>query len=90
MVEKKTFSPDWAVHPGEILAEHMEARGLSQAELARQAGLSRKLVCDIVHGRNPITARTAIRLERVFDIKAEMWLHMQNLWDLHQARKEAA
>jgi HTH-type transcriptional regulator/antitoxin HigA len=87
---REKFSPDWAVHPGEVLAEHMQARGLTQARLARQAGLSRKLVCDIVHGRNAITARTALRLERVLDLDAETWLRLQNMWDLHQARRGEA
>ena len=89
-MDKARFSPDWAVHPGEVLAEHMRANGLTQAQLARQAGLSRKLVCDIVHGNNPVTARTALRLEKVLDLSAESWLRLQNQWDLHQARQEQA
>ncbi len=84
------FAPDWAVHPGEVLQEHLEAREMSQAELARQADLSRKLICDIIHGRNPITAKTAVRLEKVLDIGAETWLRLQNQWDLHQARQAEA
>ncbi len=84
------FKPDWAVHPGEVLAEHMQARGMSQADVARATGLSRKLVCDIVHGRNAVTAKTALRLEKVFDLNAETWLRLQNLWDLHQARGSEA
>ncbi len=84
------FTPDWAVHPGEILEEHLEAKGLAQAELARQTGLSRKLICDIIHGRNPVTAKTALRLEQVLDLSAETWLHLQNQWDLHQARQTEA
>ncbi len=90
VAEKTDFSPDWAVHPGEILQEHLEAQGMTQAALARQAGLGRKLVCDIIHGRNPVTVRTAIRLEKVLPLRAETWLRLQNLWDLHQARKEEA
>lgn len=84
------FTPDWAVHPGEVLEEHIEARGMTQAELARATGLGRKLICDIIHGRNPVTAKTALRLERVLDLKAETWLQMQSLWDLHKARETEA
>lgn len=87
---KEQFSPDWAVHPGEILREHLQARGMSQSELARRTGLSKKLVCDIVHGRNPITAKTAVRFEKVFELSAETWLRLQNLWDLHMVRKAEA
>ncbi len=90
MTDTTPFTPDWAVHPGEILQEHLQARGMTQADLARATGLGRKLVCDIIHGRNPVTARTALRLEKALDLRAETWLHLQNLWDLHQARLQDA
>ena len=53
--------------PGEILAEiYLDPRGLSVTELAAAAGLSRKHVSNIIHGRASITAETAVRLGRVF------------------------
>lgn len=81
------WSPNWAIHPGEYLAEHLEARELSQAEFARLAQLTPKLVSTIISGRNPITAETAIRLERVLGVKAYIWTGLQAKWDLHQARQ---
>jgi len=88
--QRQKWMPDWAVHPGTILQEHLEARGLSQAELARLAGLSPKLVSTIINGGNPISAETAIRLERVLGLKAYIWASIQAKWDLFQARKAAA
>jgi len=82
------WSPDWAVHPGEHLAEYIESRGWSQAEFARLAGLTPKLVSTIVHGNNPVTAETALKLERVFGMKADIWTGLQADWELHQARQE--
>jgi HTH-type transcriptional regulator/antitoxin HigA len=82
-----SFNPDWATHPGEHLAEYLELYGLSQAELARRAGLTPKLVCTIVAGTNPITAPTALALERVFPRKAEFWMKLQTRYDLHQAKE---
>lgn len=81
------WSPDWAIHPGEYVAEHLEARELSQAAFARLARLTPKLVSTIINGRNPITADTAIRLERVLGVKAYIWTGLQAKWDLHQARE---
>jgi HTH-type transcriptional regulator/antitoxin HigA len=80
------WAPNWATHPGEHLAEHIEARGWSQGEFARLANLSPKLVSTIVGGKNPVTAETAIRLERVLGVKAYIWTGLQAKWDLHQAR----
>lgn len=84
---KEAWSPDWAVHPGEHLAEHIESRGWSQAEFARLADLSPKLVSTIIGGTNPVTAETALKLERVLGMKASIWTGLQADWDLHQARQ---
>lgn len=79
------WMPNWAIHPGALLEEHLEARGLSQAEFARLAGLTPKLVNTIIKGSNPVTAETVIRLERVLGLKAYIWTGIQARWDLFQA-----
>jgi HTH-type transcriptional regulator/antitoxin HigA len=86
---REAFEPDWALHPGEHLAEHIESRGWSQAEFARLADVSPKLVSTIVNGTNPVTAETALKLERVLGMKASIWTGLQANWDLHQARVPA-
>lgn len=90
MVEERNgWSPDWATHPGEHLAEYIEARGWSQAEFARLTDLTPKLVSEIVNGKNPVTPETAIKLERVLGLRDYIWLGLQRDWDLHQARQKA-
>lgn len=84
---KEEWAPDWAIHPGEHLAEHIEARGWSQAEFARLADLSPKLVSTIINGTNPVTAETALKLERVLGMKAYIWTGLQADFDLHMARQ---
>jgi HTH-type transcriptional regulator / antitoxin HigA len=86
---KREWTPNWAIHPGALLEEHLETRGISQAEFARLAGLTPKLVSTIIKGLNPVTAATAIRLERVLGLKAYIWTGIQARWDLFQARAEA-
>lgn len=83
------WSPNWATHPGEHLAEQLEARGWTQADFARLADLTPKLVSTIISGRNPVTPDTAIKLERVLGLKAEIWTRLQSNWDLHAARARA-
>jgi len=80
------WNPNWALHPGEHLDEHLEVRGWSQAEFARIAGLTKKHVSDIVNGKNPVTAATAIKLEHVLGMKAHIWTGLQADWDLFQER----
>jgi HTH-type transcriptional regulator/antitoxin HigA len=94
MSENSAWQPDWATHPGEHLEEYLEVRGLSQAEFARLAGMTPKLVSTIIKGANPVSPETAIKLEHVLGLKADIWLGLQKDWDLHAARrrenKEAA
>lgn len=86
-LQNEPLAPDWAIHPGEHLAEHIEARDWSQAEFARLADLSPKLVSTIISGSNPVTAETALKLERVLGMKAYIWTALQADWDLFQARQ---
>lgn len=86
--EDRSWSPNWATHPGEHLAEQIEARGWSQADFARLANLTPKLVSTIISGRNPVTPETAIKLERVLGLKAEIWTRLQANWDLFEARAQ--
>jgi HTH-type transcriptional regulator/antitoxin HigA len=89
-MSRSAWSPDWATHPGEHLAEQLEARGWSQAEFARRSGLSPKLVSTIISGRNPVSADTALKLEGVLDLQAHIWVGLQARFDLHQARRREA
>lgn len=83
-VERGSWTPNWATHPGEHLGEYIAANGWSQADFARLAGLTPKLISTIVGGRNPVTPETALRLERVLGVKAQVWLGLQGNWDLFQ------
>ena len=81
------FEPSWATHPGEHIAEYLEVNRWSQAELARRAGLTPKLVSEIVNQKNPVTPETALKLEQTLGLKAEIWMGIQTRWDLLQARR---
>ena len=77
------------LHPGQFLASRfLEPLGLSQEALARELGISRRRVNEIVNGRRGLTADTALRLAHYFKTGPELWLHLQAAWDLHLARAE--
>ncbi|MGO9483516.1 MAG: HigA family addiction module antitoxin [Rhodomicrobium sp.] len=86
---KETWTSNWATHPGEHLEEYLDARGLTQAQLARIAGLTPKLISEIINKKNPVSPETAIALERVLGLKAYIWTGLQANWDLFQARQRA-
>lgn len=76
------------IHPGEILADELEERGLTSAALARAMGVPENRVSQIVAGKRNITADTALRLSKCFGTSAEMWLGLQAAYELDLARSE--
>ena len=87
--KKYVFQPNYAIHPGEYLEELLEARGMSQAELAIRLGISRKHISNVVNGKASITAELAHALEKVFcDYSAKYWLSIQNAFDIFQQNQK--
>ncbi len=78
-----------AVHPGEILKEELEERGVSRSDLAREIGVPPNRIGQIIAGKRSITGDTALRLGRWFDMDPQFWLNLQSQYDLAVARKSA-
>lgn len=75
------------IHPGEILLqEFLEPMGLSQNRLARDIGVPPRRVNEIVLGKRRITADTALRLARYFNMSAGFWLGLQMDYELEVER----
>ena len=77
------------IHPGEHLAEQLEALNLSAAALARQVEVPTNRVTGILNGERAITGDTALRLGHFFGTSAEFWLNLQKLYELRMAERKA-
>lgn len=77
-----------AIHPGEHLAEAIEASAITAAQLARDIEVPPNRITGILHGTRGITADTALRLGRYFDISAAFWMNLQQTYDLRRAEQE--
>ena len=73
------------IHPGTILREELEARGLSANAFALKLRVPPQRIQDIVATRRGISPETALRLEASLGTPARLWLNMQAAYDLHQA-----
>jgi addiction module HigA family antidote len=78
-----------AIHPGEHLAEELEALGMSASELARKLAVPANRVTAILNGQRGLTGDTALRLAHFFGTSAEFWLNLQSLYELRIAEKKA-
>ncbi len=72
-------------HPGEILKEEfLEPLGISQTELAKELHTSFRAVNELVNQKRGITVEMALKLSKYFGTTPELWLNLQNRYDLHK------
>lgn len=81
------YQPDYAVAPGTILAERLEAHDMSYADFARRCGRSPKLISEIVAGKAPVEPETALQFEKVTGVAAHIWLGIEADYRLHRAQE---
>jgi len=87
--DQTAWQPDWAVPPGEILADALVDRGMTQSELARRMDRPVKTINEIVNAKAAITPDTAIQLERALGISARLWNGMETQYREHLAQQRA-
>jgi antitoxin HigA-1 len=75
-------------HPGEILQDEIEGLCLSLAEFARRIGVPKDRVHQIIHARRSISADTALRLGRYFGTGPQVWMRLQESYDLKRAAEK--
>ncbi len=77
------------IHPGEILLEEfLKSMGISQNRLALDIRVPARRINEIVHGKRRITADTALRLAKYFDMSPQFWLGLQMDYDLDIAEDQ--
>ena len=76
------LTPFIATHPGEMLADELEARGIKQQEFAQQIGMQKSQLNEIIKGKRSMNAEVAVLVEAALGISADFWLKAQNNYDL--------
>ncbi len=81
------FAPDWIVTPGDTIADLIEERGWTKAELAQRTGFTAKHINQLLKGAASITQDTALKLEKVLGSTARFWLNLEAQYREQLARK---
>jgi antitoxin HigA-1 len=72
-----------AVHPGEVLREDvLPAINKPKAEIARLLGTTRTTLYAIMNGEQALTAEMALKIGKLTGTMPEMWLNLQQAYDL--------
>lgn len=80
--------PSEPVHPGTLLKEEIEYRGISQKQLAQQISVSYTVLNEILNGKRPISTDYALYLEAALGIDAQLWIQMQADYNLQVAKND--
>ncbi len=77
-------------HPGGILRRHyIEPLSISITELAGELEVSRKTLSKIINEHASITTDMALRLSRAFNTTPELWLNLQQNYDLWETSQKS-
>lgn len=80
-----------AAHPGAVLKEmYFNGEERSISDTAKELGVTRKALSELLNGHTGVTAEMALKLSRVFPTTAELWLCLQMNYELEFAREKLA
>ncbi len=82
----KNIIPYGATHPGTVILDEINARNISQKELAHELGVLPIFLNEILKGKRAITADFAFLLEKSLGISADYWMKFQSQYDIDKAR----
>lgn len=80
----KPFQP---THPGEVLKEELEFRGISQRGLAKKLGVSYSALNEVLNAKRPLNTELAMMMEAALGVDAAPLLAMQNEYDMLMAER---
>ena len=70
----KPFEP---THPGDLIKEEIEFRGMTVEEFSEAIGIEIDIVKDIIDGRHAVTGEFAERCENIIGIPKSILINMQ-------------
>jgi addiction module HigA family antidote len=81
------LEPYYPTHPGEVLKDEIEYRGISQRKLAAAMDVPYTLLNEVLNGKRPVNAELALLIEATLDLPAEPLLKMQARYNMLVAKR---
>jgi addiction module HigA family antidote len=91
MVKNKTannMTSSMLIHPGEMIKDEINARGITQKELAQQMGVSYTVFNEILNCKRPVTTEYALLLEAALGTNASIWIGLQADYNMQKAKQD--
>jgi addiction module HigA family antidote len=84
----KQIEPFYPIHPGEILKEEIESRGISQRKLAKKMDVAYTYLNEVLNCKRPVNTEFALLIEAALDIEPNALVYMQVQYNMQIARKD--
>ena len=81
------LEPAFLTHPGEVIKDEIEFRGISQRRLAKEIGVSYSQLNEVLNGKRPVNTELALLIEAALDIPSTPLLTLQTRFDLLSAKR---
>lgn len=82
------LTPCNPTHPGAVIKEEIEFRGISQKKLATQIGVSYTMLNEILNGKRSVNTQFAMLIEAALGIDAELFIKMQTRYNMLTAKQD--
>ncbi len=82
--------PSEPIHPGEMIKDEIEFRGISQKALAAEIGVPPSVLNEVLNGKRAVSTEYAMLLEAALGIDADIWLNLQQTYNKQVARKNSS
>lgn len=81
------IQPFIPIHPGALIKDEIEARGITQRKLATIMAIQYTMLNEVLNGKRNVSTELALLFEAALEINAEMLINMQASYNLQVAKK---
>jgi HTH-type transcriptional regulator/antitoxin HigA len=85
-IKLKNLTPSIAIHPGELLKDELESRGIKQKEFAELIGVQPTQLNEIINRKRGLNAELALLIGTALKMDAKIWINIQNNYELDLAK----
>lgn len=82
------LTPGQPIHPGELIKDEIEYRGISQKNLAAEIGIPASVLNAVLNGKRAVTTEYALLFEAALGIDADIWLKIQSDYNKQVAKSD--
>ena len=81
------LEPFYLTHPGEVIKDELEYRGISQRRLAKEIGVPPSQLNELLNAKRALSAEMALLIEQALGLDAAPLLSLQMKYNLLSAKR---